>query len=74
MVRAEQSDFERNQKDFQNKNYQDTKIYKQFTKAYKELQKKYERFEEGDQNRIDEIHAMNDAEAKAMVEKIMRAD
>ncbi len=59
---------------FQKTNYYDTKIYKQFTKAYKELQKKYERFEEGDQTRIDEIWRMNDAEAKAMVEKIMRAD
>ncbi len=37
MVRAEKSAFEKDQKDFQSKNYQDTKIYKQFTKAYKEL-------------------------------------
>lgn len=51
-----------------------TNEYKQFTAWFKDLQKKYERFEKSDDNRFKEVWAMNDQEAKNLVEKIMHAD
>ncbi len=74
MVRTDKKDFEDSQKAFHRTNYFNTKLYKQFTKAYKELSKKYERFKEGNQIRINKIWQMNDAEVKALADKIMRAD
>ena len=55
-------------------NTQLTKEYKIFTNEFIKLQKRFERFEKADDKRIKEIWAMNDTEARNLVEKLMHAD
>ena len=57
-----------------NLNTQLTKEYKIFTNEFIKLQKRFERFEKADDKRIKEIWAMNDTEARNLVEKLMHAD
>ena len=66
--------FNTNQKDSQTTNYELTKSYRKFTEQFKKLQEKFERFELSDDVRFKEVWAMNEVEAKALVEKIMHSD
>jgi dynein regulatry complex protein 1 len=59
---------------FKKENYTTTEDYKRITRQFKELQKKFRHFEKSDKKRFDEIWEMNDAEVKAMIDKIIKAD
>lgn len=59
---------------FKNANVKLTEDYKRITQQFKELQKKFRHFEKSDNARFNEIWAMNEAEVRALIAKIIQAD
>merc|ERR1719398_411416 len=51
-----------------------TEEYKRLTRQFKDLQEKFHHFEQADEKKFREVWEMNEAEVRALINKVLQAD